>query len=132
MSEIPKVYIVCVAEPSKSEAHPGTAWRCFGILSNGFYFGQHLCSDPSYALGDLYAHRQKRIDALRALFGIDPRTVVWKRYTCESEADLPHWWEANGDPVVQEALQSKYREYGEMTGMAVSPEDHEPAHEFYD
>lgn len=123
---IPKLYVVCMKE---SEG----AYRCFGILSNGFYFGQHLCSDPSYALNDLYGHRPNRIEALHKLFGIEPATVVWKLYTCESEDDLPQWWGPNGEPEIQGPLKAKYDEYSKLTGTLETESDlPESAHDFHD
>ena len=50
-------------------------WTCFGVLSNGFCFGQHICSSPIFAPGDLYFRRSERIEGLKEIFNINPETV---------------------------------------------------------
>ena len=45
-------------------------WSCHGFLSNGFCIGEHTCSDPCYAPGDLWKGRIERQTAIAKIFNI--------------------------------------------------------------
>ncbi len=97
-----QLYIVC--------EHRGTDnFCCYGILSNGFCFGTHLCSHPSFAPSDLYYRRTERISALESLFGVRFDQGDYIMHVIESKADIPEWWDAQAE--LQEGLKVKYEEY---------------------
>lgn len=98
-----KMYIVC--------ENRGPQWfYCYGFLSNGFCFGQHLCSHPSYAFGDLYAGREKRKITLKKLFGVDYSDLPEIETTIvNSKDDVPKWW--NEFSEKQESLKPFYDQY---------------------
>lgn len=97
-----KMYFVC--------ENQGPGWfYSYGILDNGFCFGQHVCSHPDFARGDLYFTRINRIAALRELFGVDPKTIETETIVVNSKADIPSWW-AEHDKL-QESLSPIYDKY---------------------
>lgn len=45
-------------------------WACEGYLPNGFCIGEHICSAPNYAPGDLWTGRRERQTAIAKIFNI--------------------------------------------------------------
>lgn len=87
-------------------------WNCYGVLSNGFCFGQHICSDPGFAPGDLYFGRAERVAALRELFGVDPETIECQTIVVRTLADKPEWWD--GQKALQDGLAPQYERYSAL------------------
>lgn len=100
-----KIYFVCRYDGPQW-------WYCFGLLSNGFKFGEHLCSDPGFAPQDLYFRCKPRIEALRQVFGVNPQTIEWELLSIKTKEDVPEWWEklANTQSV-QDELAPFYDKY---------------------
>jgi len=102
-----KMYFVCEEQ--------GPEWfYCYGVLENGFGFAQHVCSSPNFAPGDLYFTRSHRINALRELFGIEPKTVESETIVVRSKDDIPVWWESLAK--LQEGLKPQYERYKDLVG----------------
>jgi hypothetical protein len=101
-----KIYFVCDGRPDW--------YSCWGVLENGFVFGQHVCSHPFYAPNDLYFRRDKRVAALRTLFGITPGTVEPETIVVASKADIPAWW--GGLEEKQRELEHEYARYRDLLG----------------
>lgn len=110
-NEKPKMYFVCSYVREQW-------WSCYGVLSNGFCFGQHVCSHPIYAENDLYFQRQERIDALHNLFGFEWSKEEVETITVQSKKDIPEWWESQKE--LQDGLQPQYEKYKEMIGESKS------------
>jgi len=90
-------------------------WYCMGVLSNGFHFGGHVCSEPDFAPSDLYFRRKERISALKELFDIDEKTIETETITVESKIDVPDWWESlANNKKIQESFKTKYEKYGKL------------------
>lgn len=102
-----KMYFVC-------EEQMPQWFVCYGILSNGFCFGQHICSHPSFAPSDLYYTRGNRIDALKKLFAIDKETIESETIVVRSKSDIPVWWEEH--TKLQDSLAPAYAQYKELVG----------------
>jgi hypothetical protein len=94
-------------------SNDGPEWfNSYGVLDNGFCFGQHLCSSPGYAPGDLYFRRKERISALKELFGIDPETIKPELIVINSKADIPAWWDEQ--EKMHDGLKEQYEKYSEL------------------
>ena len=92
-------------------------WICHGVLSNGFYFGQHICSHPHYAQGDLLFGRKDRLSALGDLFGVLPGVTEYETIILTSKDDIPTFWsELVDNPDVQKELEPQYQRYKELLG----------------
>lgn len=88
----------------------GPQWfYCVGVLSNGFHFGEHLCSAPGYAPGDLYFNRKERQRALEELFGFTWNSLETETVVVNSKADIPLWWDGLGP--MQDRLKEDYDKY---------------------
>lgn len=86
-------------------------WYCYGMLDNGFCFGQHVCSDPGFAPGDLLQGRRGRKLALAAVFPELP-DVEFSTVEVRGKADLPPWWESLANSKeVQAELKPFYDKY---------------------
>lgn len=100
-------------------------WTCYGILEGGFCFGQHVCSDPCFAPGDLYFRRADRISALEQVFGVTLHNIEWETIKVRSKADTPDWWESTmNNAACQGALAPKYAAYKAALASGTA---HEPA-----
>lgn len=103
-----KVFFVCDGS--------GDWWSCHGVLSNGFYFAQHLCSHPGFAPGDLLYTRSERLSALKELFGVTKETES-ETVVVRNKNEIPAFWDAlvtNED--VQRDLATFYERYKKMLG----------------
>lgn len=89
-------------------------WTCYGVLENGFCFGQHLCTHPDFAPGDLFERRPERQKALEKVFGLSPSDIDFKLIVVKSNADIPTWWDEHDK--LQDALKPAYEHYGEILG----------------
>jgi hypothetical protein len=112
-----KMYFVCEDR--------GPQWfYSYGILSNGFCFGEHLCSHPDFAPGDLYFRRKERIAALREMFGLDPDTLqtegsLPEMFVIKTKADIPEWWgRLANTKEVQDELKPLYERYRALLSTA--------------
>lgn len=86
-------------------------WYCQGLLENGFCFGEHVCSHPGFAPGDLLMHRKDRLAALRLIFPeADPTT--FELVQVKTKDDLPDWYKAT--EKTQDALKPMYAEYARL------------------
>jgi hypothetical protein len=63
-------------------------WVCHGFLENGFNIGQHICSHPIYAPGDIWKNRPERQKAVKEIFGDNEVTKI-EVITIESLDDAP-------------------------------------------
>lgn len=92
-------------------------WTCHGFLSNGFYFGQHICSHPHFAPGDLLFTRKDRLAALSELFGVLPGVTEHETVVLRSKEDIPlAWSEMVENESVQTSLKPEYEKYKAMLG----------------
>jgi len=109
-----KMYLVC--------RYDQPSWYyCFGLLSNGFCFGEHVCSDPGFAPNDLYFNRKERIDGLQEIFSIDPKIIKPETIVVKSSADKPEWWEELcNTQSVQDKLKNEYKKYKEFLEIKVT------------
>ena len=91
-------------------------WVCYGVLENGFCFGQHICSHPAYAPGDLYFWRKERVEALEKIWGIKPEAAKDNCETIQvrSKEDVPQWF--HDTQKQQDELKSHYDEYESLVG----------------
>ena len=94
-------------------------WVCYGVLENGFCFGQHVCSHPGFAPGDLYTHRPERQAALKEVFGLSPDDIEWETITVSSKDDVPVWWDEHGK--LQDGLKDQYDRYHALLEAAKKP-----------
>lgn len=104
-----KMYFIC-------EDRGPQWWVSYGFLENGFCFGQHVCSHPSYAPGDLYFTRKERIEALEKLWGVSAEEA---KNNCETvlvrnAEDVPDWFKEAQKK--QDDLKGKYEEYEALVG----------------
>ncbi len=104
-----KMYFVC-------EYRGPEWWLCDGILENGFAFGQHLCSHPGFAAGDLYFTRKERIAAIKELFNLDEEYFRGNsvHIIVKSAEDIPSWWVAAMKK--QDELKPLYEKYRALVG----------------
>ncbi len=103
-----KMYFICSGEKDW--------WSCHGVLSNGFFFGQHICSHPNFSPGDLYSNRTNRKNALKELFGIDEDTVERELIVVNKREDLPiEILEADTEDR-QKDLAPLYEKYDQLVG----------------
>src|SRR5271169_6379923 len=101
----PKMYFV--------SENRGPEWfMSYGVLSNGFCFGQHICSHPGFAPGDLYFNRLKRRTALKDIFGHEWTPDETELIVVNSLADKPEWWDSH--EALQEGLKADYNKYAEL------------------
>jgi len=108
-----KIYYVC--------ENGGPEWfNSYGVLENGFCFGQHLCSHPNYAPGDLLLRRKNRLAALKEIFGVEPTDDNQEIIVVNSVADIPEWW--NSHEALQEVLKPQYERYAKMVEDKASAE----------
>lgn len=63
-----RILFVCLKIGNLPGGSPN--YFCEGLLSNGFVFGSHICSHPSFAPQDLYYNRPHVKSALEELFGV--------------------------------------------------------------
>lgn len=84
-------------------------WSCWGVLENGFCFGQHVCSHPNFAPGDLYYGRPERIAALKEVFGVGKDDLTFELIVVRSKEDVPTWW--NDHALIQDKLAAEYEKY---------------------
>lgn len=91
-------------------------WVCYGVLENGFCFGQHICSHPNYAPGDLYFTRKERVEALEKVWGITYDKVKdnWELVEVRSKEDVPEWFTETQKH--QDNLKDKYEQYEALVG----------------
>ncbi len=91
-------------------------WHCFGVLSNGFIFGEHLCSTSGWAPNDLYFGRPERQVALNETFGLTVEQVQKQNKIIQvaSKADVPIWWAKIGTKEAQSKLSAKYKKFDEI------------------
>lgn len=104
VTEKPKMYFVCDGADDW--------WMCYGVLSNGFCFGQHLCSHPGYAASDLYHRRTERKDALKEVFGFQWEPGEGETIVVRSMADIPAWWASHEG--LQAGLKPQYDQYAAL------------------
>ncbi len=100
-----KIYYIC------EEAGPEW-WVCSGVLSNGFCFGQHICSNQFFAPHDLLLQRKKRLNALKQLFDLEPTSENQETIVVRTLEDIPSWWKDLEEK--QESLRPIYKEYEEL------------------
>jgi hypothetical protein len=98
-----KMYFVCSGSDDW--------WTCYGVLSNGFCFGQHICSHPGFAPGDLYFNRDNRKRALLEVLGVD-ETIEAETIIVRTAADKPDW--LDGHKALQEGLKPIYERYSAL------------------
>jgi hypothetical protein len=96
------IYILYEGQPNWYTAN--------GFLSNGFFFGQHLCSHPCFMKGDLYLDRTNRIDALKKMFNVYPNNVEFVMIEVKRKEDIPGF--------IQNAplFDDEYRRYETLVG----------------
>ncbi len=100
-----KMYFICEDQ--------GPQWfYSYGVLDNGFCFGEHVCSHPNFAPSDLYFRRKERISALQQLFDINPETIETETIIVKVKTDIPKWWD--GHAALQDGLKTKYNEYKQL------------------
>lgn len=81
-----KVYFVCDFEMANN-------YKCYGLLDNGFCFGEHVCSSPSFAPGDLYFDKPAIQEALKQVWQVDPAEVKANSETLviHQPEEVPRW-----------------------------------------
>lgn len=94
-------------------------WVCDGFLENGFCFGQHICSNPGFAPGDLFYTRVDRKYALKQMFnlkqssiGDDYQNGLWETFEIRSKADVPQLY--HNFITMQEGLKPQYEIYKDL------------------
>lgn len=97
-----KMYFLC-------EEHQPAWWICNAVLENGFYFGQHVCSSPGFAPGDLYFGRPERIAALEEMFGKRWQPAETETVIIRDKSDIPAAWTA-GDKDELAKWSERYNE----------------------
>ena len=102
-----KLYCVC-------EHHGPDWWTCYGVLSNGFNIGNHLCSHPNFSPGDLYGSRPERKKALMEIFEIEPDTLSIDILKIRSKEDIPEWWDRTNKDEFQAQFKDQYKRYAEI------------------
>lgn len=91
----------------------GPQWfYSYGVLSNGFCFGQHICSHPDFAPGDLLLNRSDRKEALKKIFDIEPTEDNQELFVVNTKKDIPSWWMEQ--EKLQDSLKEKYEEYTKL------------------
>lgn len=102
-----KIYFLC------EESDPQW-WVCHGFLSNGFCFGQHVCSNPCFAAHDLLTGRLDRKAALKEIFDIsepfETETIIIR-----TGSDLPAFFKESD--AMQPKLKEAYEKYHAMLGI---------------
>lgn len=100
-----KIYYVC-------EYIMPDWYYCYGVLDNGFCFGQHVCSHPCFAPEDLLLGRKNRIKSLKEIFDLDMSECEQETIVVKSKEDVPSWWEEHSK--LQDSLKPMYEKYEKL------------------